>query len=150
MIGEKMTVAQFGGAQFGGVNASASPQELAKAEVGINCAQAQQKLNKGDLKGAIEELTQACNALKDAGKGAETASPPGQQLNLDDLLKQLRDIIDQGKKQSAESPANQAAQGAQSGQGAQGGQQGGIEQILQMIMELLQKLGGGGQQAATA
>lgn len=112
-------------------------QAVAKADIN----EAADKLKAGDIAGGIAKLEDATKALKDAGKGAE---PPGQKLSLDDLLKALRDIIEQGKEQSAENAANQASQGSPAGKGAEGGQQGAVQQIVEALMQVLQQMKGGG------
>jgi hypothetical protein len=145
------------GAAPGGVGGPAgggNAQSLANETAAANIAQARDKLAGGDVEGARKELEQAVNELKDAAKGADKAPPPGQQLSMEDLLKMLQQILEQGKKQSAESPANQSAEGgkgAQGAEGAQGGGQGGMmEKMLEVVMEMLKQMAGGSAQEGKA
>ncbi|AEG94092.1 hypothetical protein [Ramlibacter tataouinensis] len=103
-------------------------QQLDNVEAQANIGQALEKIKSGDMEGAKAELRQAIDALKNAG-----ADAPGQKLDMEELLRQLREILEQGKKQSAESPANQAGQG---------GQKNNMDpQLLQLIVQLLQQMG---------
>lgn len=128
--------------QIGAAGDGGNVQDVVKNDV----SEAKSKMEHGDLSGAEAKLHEAFNALKEVGKGAEKGEPPGQKLNLEELMKMLREFLDQGKKQSAEGPANQGLQGGHESKGpeaSKSGQPSPVEQLVAMMMQVVQQMGGG-------
>jgi len=138
--------------------ATAAPANTGKLDVLKNCIECLEKLSKGDTAGALNELKEACDAAKSAAEGTQKP-PPGQGMDLYELLRQ---ILEQGQKNSEANKAGgggegaggaggaQGAGGAEGAGGAQGGQQaGGMADAIKMLVEMLLKdLQGGDKKAA--
>jgi hypothetical protein len=133
--------------------ATAEPANTGKLDVLKNCIECLEKLSKGDTAGALNELKEACDAAKSAAAGTQKPAP-GQGMDLYELLRQ---ILEQGQKNSEANKAGQGggaqgaggpqgAGGAEGAGGAQGGQQAGMAEMIKMLVEMLlqdmQKQGG--------
>ncbi|MET0350827.1 MAG: hypothetical protein ABW067_13640 [Rhizobacter sp.] len=144
--------------------AEAQPANAGKLDVLKNCIECLEKLAKGDTAGALNELKEALDSAKGAQEGLQKP-PPGQGM---DLLELLRQILEQGKKNSEANKAGEGGPGgaqggggpggaegaggpggAEGAGGAQGGQQAGMQEaIMALVQMLLQQLQQGGQKAA--
>lgn len=114
-----------------------SPQQLARSEARIDAKQCMNALKDGNIEEAMKQFKEGCEALASGGKGAEKAAPGQGDDSLKKLMEFLSQLFNGGKKAGESTPSSAAGESSP----AKGGQQPGVEQMIEMLLQMMMQGG---------